>query len=137
RGDLDHRVRVGTKDELGILGADFNAMAGSLKDSRDELVDALSRLENQNDELKELNKLKDQFLANTSHELRTPINGILGLLGAVLEGADGPLNQKQARHLSMVKESGERLKSLITNILDFSKLKAGKERLEIAAFKVS
>src|SRR5207247_1390025 len=60
-----------------------------------------------------------------------------GLISAVLEGADGALNAKQARHLAMVKESGERLKNLITNILDFSKLKAGREKFEIAAFRLS
>jgi DNA-binding response OmpR family regulator/signal transduction histidine kinase len=137
QGDLDHRVKVGTKDELGVLGDNFNAMAGSLKQSRDDLVLALERLEAQNVELKELDKLKDQFLANTSHELRTPINGILGLIGAVLDGADGPLNPKQAHHLRMVKESGERLKNLITNILDFSKLKSGKEKFELIPFRLS
>ncbi len=136
-GELDHRVSVASKDELGTLGENFNAMAGSLKESRDELVRAMEQVERQNVELRELDKLKDQFLANTSHELRTPINGILGLVSAVLDGADGPLNPKQANHLKMVKDSGERLKHLITNILDFSKLKAGKEELQIGDFHLS
>ncbi len=137
RGDLDHRVKVRSKDELGALGRTFNEMAGSLQQGRIDLVTAMEQLELQNVDLKEMDKLKDQFLANTSHELRTPINGILGLVSAVLDGADGPLNPKQANHLRMVKESGDRLKNLITNILDFSKLKAGRERFEIAAFRLS
>lgn len=136
QGDLEHRVAVTSRDELGALGVNFNTMAGSLKQSRDDLLRAMQRLEVQNEELRQLDRLKDQFIANTSHELRTPINGILGLISAVLDGADGPLNPRQAAHLRMVHESGERLKNLIANILDFSKLKAGRERFEFAAFRL-
>ncbi|MBI3183234.1 MAG: response regulator [Myxococcales bacterium] len=137
QGELEHRVEIKSRDELGMLGESFNAMAGSLKQSRDDLVKAMGQLEQQNVELRELDRVKDQFLANTSHELRTPINGILGLIGAVVDGADGPLNPKQAAHLKMVKDSAERLKHLITNILDFSKLKAGKEKFDLVSFKLS
>jgi signal transduction histidine kinase/DNA-binding response OmpR family regulator len=102
-----------------------------------ELEKALARTERQNEELKELDRLKDQFLANTSHELRTPINGILGLIGAILDGADGALNSKQEAHLVMVKESGERLKTLVTNILDFSKLRAGQQKFDLRPFRLA
>jgi DNA-binding response OmpR family regulator/signal transduction histidine kinase len=72
-------------------------------------------------ELQELDRLKDQFLANTSHELRTPLNGIIGLAEAVADGADGDVSELQARHLGMVVASGKRLLGLVNSLLDFAK----------------
>lgn len=73
--------------------------------------------------LKQVDKLKDDFLANTSHELRTPLNGIIGLAESLIDGIDGELPDKAKRTLSMVVTSGRRLASLINDILDLSKLK--------------
>jgi signal transduction histidine kinase len=70
-----------------------------------------------------LDRLKDEFLANTSHELRTPLNGIVGMAESMIEGAAGKLDEKQAYHLSMIASSGKRLAILVNDILDFSKLK--------------
>ena len=76
--------------------------------------------------LKQLDKLKDEFLANTSHELRTPLNGIIGLAESLIDGARGPLDSKVNKDLAMVVSSGKRLANLINDILDFSKLKSRK-----------
>ena len=73
--------------------------------------------------LKQVDKLKDDFLANTSHELRTPLNGIIGLAESLIDGIDGELPDKAKRTLGMVVTSGRRLASLINDILDLSKLK--------------
>lgn len=73
--------------------------------------------------LREVDRLKDDFLANTSHELRTPLNGIIGLAESMLDGAAGAVNLRQAAQLTMVASSGRRLASLVDDILDFSKLK--------------
>ena len=70
-----------------------------------------------------MNRLKDEFLANTSHELRTPLNGIIGLAESLLDGIAGPLPLKAEQNLTMVVSSGRRLASLVNDILDFSKLK--------------
>lgn len=70
--------------------------------------------------LKRVDKLKDQFLANTSHELRTPLNGIIGLSESLLEKIT---DKKHRIDLSMIISSGKRLASLVNDILDFSKLK--------------
>ncbi|CAM2068581.1 Diguanylate cyclase [Sulfidibacter corallicola] len=75
------------------------------------------------DKLKQLDRLKNDFLANTSHELRTPINGIVGLTESLLAGAAGPLDRGVAHNLSMVAYSGRRLANLINDILDFSQLR--------------
>lgn len=80
-------------------------------------------LEEKNRKLEELDRLKDEFLANTSHELRTPLSGIIGITESLLEGVAGPLNELARSNLAMVVSSGKRLSGLINDILDFSKLR--------------
>ena len=75
------------------------------------------------DELQKIDRLKDEFLANTSHELRTPLNGIIGLAESLKDGAAGKLPDKANDDLDMITNSGKRLSHLINDILDFSKLK--------------
>lgn len=70
-----------------------------------------------------IDKLKDEFLANTSHELRTPLNGIVGIAETMMEGATGKLDKKQIYHLGMIVSCGRRLINLVNDLLDFSKLK--------------
>lgn len=74
-------------------------------------------------QLQEMDKLKDNFLANTSHELRTPLNGIIGLAESMADGATGPITEVQRENLDMIVSSGRRLSNLVNDILDFSKLK--------------
>jgi|GEM_PF-4403539 len=99
----------------------------------DELNEALERetklvdvLDNANKKLSRSMKLKDQFLANMSHELRTPLNAVLGLCEAVAEEIYGPINPAQAKALRTIDESGRHLLNLINEILDLSKIEAGK-----------
>jgi len=73
--------------------------------------------------LRRLDRLKDDFLANTSHELRTPLNGIIGLTESLIDGATGPLPEQTRHNLSMIASSGRRLTNLVNDVLDFSKLK--------------
>ncbi len=79
-------------------------------------------LEISNDQLIILDKLKDEFLANTSHELRTPLNGIIGIAESMVDGATGTLTHEQIFNLLMVVSSGRRLSNLVNDILDFSKM---------------
>ncbi len=84
---------------------------------------AFEREHTLNQRLQELDKLKDEFLANTSHELRTPLNGIIGLSESLLDGAGGPVPEAMKKYLEMIAYSGKRLANLVNDILDFSKLK--------------
>lgn len=82
-----------------------------------------------NIELSKLDKLKDQFLANTSHELRTPLNGIIGIAESLMDGATGQLQMSTIQNLDMIVNSGKRLTALIGDILDFSQIKNDKLNL--------
>jgi len=115
-GNFDTSIEIKSRDELGTLADTFNQMTAQLKES-------FSTLEDKNRELQRLNKLKDEFLANTSHELRTPLNGIIGIAESLIDGATGELNNKTKANLSMIVGSGKRLSALVNDILDLSKLK--------------
>lgn len=75
------------------------------------------------EKLKVVDRLKDEFLANTSHELRTPINGIIGVAESLIHGAAGPLSREARQNLGLIVSSGKRLSTLINDVLDFSKLR--------------
>jgi len=81
------------------------------------------------DRLSEMDKLKTRFLANMSHELRTPLNSIIGFSRVILKGIDGPLTEMQETDLNAIYNSGQHLLGLINDILDLSKIEAGKMEL--------
>lgn len=81
--------------------------------------------------LLEVDALKTQFLANMSHELRTPLNSIIGFSRVILKGIDGPVTELQQQDLGAIYNSGQHLLSLINDILDLSKIEAGKMELAI------
>ncbi|MFB2972675.1 ATP-binding protein [Aerosakkonema sp. BLCC-F183] len=95
------------------------------------LQDYAKELETNNATLQRIDKLKDEFLANTSHELRTPLNGIIGIAESMIDGATGKLTSRQVNNLSMIVYSGKRLANLVNDILDFSKLKYNNIILQI------
>ena len=84
------------------------------------------RVEERTIELTFANRAKDEFLANMSHELRTPLNSILGLSESLLEQMRGPLNEKQEQYIGLIQSSGQHLLGLINDILQISKIEAGK-----------
>jgi signal transduction histidine kinase/class 3 adenylate cyclase/CheY-like chemotaxis protein len=115
-GDLHRYVHLDRTDEVGELARSFNSMAVQLELS-------FASLASKNEELQRLDRLKDEFLANTSHELRTPLNATIGIVESMLDGATGSLSEVQKKNLFMVAQSGHRLSNLINDILDFSKLR--------------
>ena len=93
-------------------------------------------LEQANIRLKELDRLKSTFLASMSHELRTPLNSIIGFTGIILQGMAGEVNEEQRKQLTMVENSASHLLSLISDVLDISKVEAGKVELSLEEFRL-
>ena len=122
-GDFGKRVEVSNRDELGALAANLNRMS-----------DELGRLYRQ---LAAANQHKSEFLANMSHELRTPLNAIIGFSEVLAERMFGEVNEKQAEYLQDILSSGRHLLSLINDILDLSKVEAGRMELELSRFDLS
>ncbi|MBC7879099.1 MAG: PAS domain S-box protein [Anaerolineales bacterium] len=93
---------------------------------RQHAIELEARVEERTAELVHANRAKDEFLATMSHELRTPLSGILGFSENLLEGVRGPLNEQQEQAVQMIASSGRHLLSLINDVLDVSKIEAGK-----------
>jgi signal transduction histidine kinase len=90
-----------------------------------------------NERLKELDRLKSEFLSTMSHELRTPLNSIVGFTGILRQGLAGPLNDEQKKQLGMVQTSARHLLGMINDLLDLSRIESGKMELLRETFAVS
>jgi signal transduction histidine kinase len=99
-----------------------------------QIQEKSAELEMANKRLELANKHKSEFLANMSHELRTPLNAIIGFSEAMMEQMFGELNEKQLDYQKDINESGKHLLSLINDILDLSKIEAGRMELELSTF---
>jgi signal transduction histidine kinase/CheY-like chemotaxis protein len=144
-GDMSISVDVKTEDEIGVLGKTFNYMVESVSSYSRRLEEEIERktallnertrllglLERANRELRELDRLKSTFLANMSHELRTPMNAIIGYTELLIDRVDGPINEEQEKSLKRVATNARHLLQLINDVLDISKIEAGKIELEI------
>ena len=121
-GDFSGHVRVDNRDELGALAANI-----------DRMNDQLGRLYA---DLEAANRHKSEFLSNMSHELRTPLNAIIGFSEVLLERLFGDLNPKQADYLQDILDSGKHQLTLVNDILDLSKVEAGRMELELSTFSL-
>ena len=101
-----------------------------------ENVRLFREIQEKSAQLEVANKHKSEFLANMSHELRTPLNAIIGFSEVLSERMFGELNAKQADYLKDIHESGRHLLSLINDILDLSKIEAGRMDLELSTFDI-
>ncbi|MCB9145304.1 MAG: PAS domain S-box protein [Anaerolineales bacterium] len=110
--------------------AERKAAEEALRLSRDQLRTA-------NTALQKASQAKNEFLANMSHELRTPLNGILGMAEILLEEIRGSLNERQRKMVEVIETSGQHLLSLINDILDLSKIEAGKLELNLEEIYVA
>jgi two-component system sensor histidine kinase ChiS len=104
---------------VGFLGI---ILERRFTEARKRLHAYAAEMEEKNAALQQIDKLKDEFLANTSHELRTPLNGIVGIAESVIDGATGKLPKATVLNLSMIVSSGRRLTQLVNDLLDFSQL---------------
>ncbi len=138
-GDVDIRSDINTGDEFEHLSQTFNHMLERIRQNQSQLRKVNKGLDLKLDELAqanvslwEANKMKGEFLANVSHELKTPLTSIVGF-GEVLrdsfDGRDDALGDKQRRYASNIVTSSKQLISLITDLLDIAKIEAGRMEL--------
>jgi signal transduction histidine kinase len=114
---------------VDLLGTFANQSALAIQNAK-----LFREIEQKSRQLEVADRHKSEFLANMSHELRTPLNAIIGFSEVLLERMFGDLNDKQAEYLQDVLSSGQHLLSLINDILDLSKIEAGRMELEFTAF---
>ena len=127
---------------MGIGGVVFGTQRLSrsereLNKAYEEIQKYTSELEKANILLKQADQYKSIFLASMSHELRTPLNSIIGFTGIILQGMSGEINEEQKKQLTMVKNSSNHLLSLINDLLDISKIEAGKVELSLEEFRLN
>src|SRR3990172_8932089 len=96
------------------------------KDIQKAMLERNEALELANRNLDQANRAKSAFLANMSHELRTPLNAVIGFSEVLEDQTFGPLNEKQMKYVCNVRSSGKHLLNMINDILDLSKIEAGK-----------
>ena len=134
-GDFGHRIDVHTGDELESLGEEFNQMTARLQESYTHLEEKVkARTRELNEAFQQIeiaNKHKSEFLANMSHELRTPLNAILGYTELIEDRIYGDVPEKIQEILERVGENGRHLLSLINDVLDLSKIEAGRLTLSL------
>ncbi len=153
KGDfaISANIKVNSRDEVGMLAESFTEMAGNLKTSYEKLEEysrtleqkveeRTSELREANEKLKELDKIKSDFLSTVSHELRTPLTSVLGFTKIIkkrfeeiifphIQTEDGKILKalrQVGENLGIIISEGERLTSLINNVLDLTKIEAGK-----------
>jgi two-component system sensor histidine kinase BarA len=108
----------------------------SVRESYRQLEEKTARLQEAFDRLKELDRLKSNFLATVSHELRTPLTSIIGYSEMLVEGLAGELRPEQHEFVTTIHEKGEQLLSLIMGLLDLSKLESGTMRMAMRAVRI-
>lgn len=132
-GDLDQKISSTDRDdEIGRLAISFARMQRSvreklalIREQNKELEHNIQTIKQKNEELQQADRMKDDFLATTSHELRTPLHGMIGIAESILAGVEGPLPERQKLQLQMLINSGERLSTLVDDLLDYHKMRYG------------
>jgi signal transduction histidine kinase len=135
-GDMNSRLDLKTGDEIEVLAEEFNRMTENLREAYSGLEKKVGERTHElglaNERLKELDRMKSDFVSHVSHELRTPLTAIKGSVDLVLREVLGPLNERQTHHLRRLRSNTQHLTGLINDLLDLSKIESGKIELNSA-----
>jgi two-component system sensor histidine kinase BarA len=143
KSDTITRIAAHLKSALDLIlfsGHKAHVTSGmhlaSVRESYRQLEEKTARLQDAFDRLKELDRLKSNFLATVSHELRTPLTSIIGYSEMLAEGLAGELQPEQREFVKTIHDKGEQLLSLIMGLLDLSKLESGTMRMSMRSIRV-
>lgn len=121
---------------LETINRELEAQSNELRLQADELTEQNIELEMQKKQLSEANRLKRSFLSSMSHELRTPLNSVIALAGVLSRRLQGAIPEEEFGYLEVIERNGKNLLSLINDILDLSRIEAGREEIQIEHFSL-
>jgi len=136
---MNARLELETGDEIEVLAEEFNKMTENLREAYSGLEKKVEERTHElalaNERLKELDRMKSDFVSHVSHELRTPLTAIKGAVDLILRELAGPLTEKQVHYLTRVRSNTQHLAGLIDDLLDLSKIESGK--IDVKSSRVS
>jgi signal transduction histidine kinase len=136
KGHFSARIAVPNRDEFGALAARMNQMSHELHQLYEDQRRAAHQLRTLNAELEQASKAKSDFLASMSHELRTPMNAILGFTEMILDDVYGEVPPSIREPVADINTCGKQLLRLINDVLDLSKIEAGRMELALGEYPI-
>jgi signal transduction histidine kinase len=136
RGDFTASIDVPNRDEFGALARRMNEMSRELHHLYEDQRHAAHQLQALNTQLEQASRAKSDFLASMSHELRTPMNAILGFTEMVRDGLYGEVPLEMQEPMADIETCGKQLLGLINDVLDLSKIEAGRMELALGEYVV-
>ena len=131
-----NRELIASLQELQDKQQELQRLNHELQDTNRGVVALYAELEEKAEQLRAASEAKSKFLANVSHEFRTPLNSILALSRLLLDGLDGPLHPEQEKQISFIRRSAETLLEFVNDLLDLAKVEAGKVDVRVAEFSL-
>nr|WP_320024473.1 response regulator [uncultured Acetobacterium sp.] len=136
-GILAYRTIKEFSEKLEYQNRELDAQKNEMEEQSVELIHQNIELEMQKKELNEANRLKTNFLSNMSHELRTPLNSVIALSGILNRRLKNEIPEEEYSYLEVIERNGKNLLALINDILDISRIEAGREEIDITTFNVN